>query len=64
MHDATCVGRRRQQNRGRIHGPINAAIRVQAMRLFVGDPVWTPINRAESADAHPSRTAYLKTIAV
>ena len=38
--------------------------RVQAMRLFVGDPVWTPINRAESADGHPSRAAYLKSITV
>ena len=31
---------------------------LKAMRLFVGEPVWTPINRGEEADAHPSRAQY------
>jgi cupin superfamily acireductone dioxygenase involved in methionine salvage len=34
----------------------------QAMRLFVGDPVWTPINRTAGADAHPARAKYLEGI--
>lgn len=36
---------------------------VQAMRLFVGDPVWTPINRCDETDAHPVRTAYVEAVA-
>jgi 1,2-dihydroxy-3-keto-5-methylthiopentene dioxygenase len=31
---------------------------VKAMRLFVGEPVWTPINRGPEADAHEARQAY------
>lgn len=31
---------------------------VKAMRLFVGDPVWTPVNRP--CDNHPSRSKYLE----
>jgi 1,2-dihydroxy-3-keto-5-methylthiopentene dioxygenase len=31
---------------------------VKAMRLFVGEPVWTPINRGPEADAHEARRAY------
>jgi 1,2-dihydroxy-3-keto-5-methylthiopentene dioxygenase len=33
---------------------------VKAMRLFVGEPVWTPYNRAEAGvDALPARVAYV-----
>lgn len=32
---------------------------VKALRLFVGEPVWTPINRGPEADKHPSRDCYL-----
>ena len=31
---------------------------VQAMRLFVGEPIWTPINRP--ADEHTSRKKYVE----
>ncbi len=31
-----------------------------ANRYFIGEPVWTPINRDKGADAHTSRKAYLK----
>lgn len=34
------------------------ALPVQAMRLFVGLPVWTPINRP--VDQHASRTKYIE----
>eukprot|EP00667_Euglena_gracilis_P022612 EG_transcript_25256 len=34
---------------------------IKAMRLFIGDPVWTPINRPE-ADAHPMRRDFLHKI--
>lgn len=31
---------------------------VKAMRLFVGEPVWTPHNRPQ--EGHPSRAKYLE----
>jgi 1,2-dihydroxy-3-keto-5-methylthiopentene dioxygenase len=31
---------------------------IKALRLFVGEPVWTPYNRPQ--DDHPSRSKYLK----
>lgn len=34
---------------------------VQAMRLFVGEPVWTPLNRPQ--DDHPIRKDYLQNFA-
>jgi 1,2-dihydroxy-3-keto-5-methylthiopentene dioxygenase len=38
---------------------------IKAMRLFVGEPVWTPYNRADIDEANPSRQKYqnlLKTL--
>ena len=32
---------------------------LQAMRLFVGEPVWTPLNRP--VDDHESRKKYVET---
>lgn len=34
---------------------------IRARRLFVGEPVWTPINRP-SGDEHPSRQGYVKNL--
>jgi 1,2-dihydroxy-3-keto-5-methylthiopentene dioxygenase len=31
---------------------------IKAMRLFVGEPVWTPFNRGAIPSDHPSRTKY------
>eukprot|EP01063_Lacrimia_lanifica_P033521 TRINITY_DN597_c0_g3_i1.p1 TRINITY_DN597_c0_g3~~TRINITY_DN597_c0_g3_i1.p1 ORF type:complete len:410 (+),score=197.39 TRINITY_DN597_c0_g3_i1:73-1302(+) len=33
---------------------------VHAMRLFVGAPIWTPINRSEEANDHSARLEYLE----
>ena len=33
----------------------------QALRLFVGEPVWTPYNRPQ--DEHPSRAKYVTSFA-
>jgi hypothetical protein len=38
--------------------PLPAPRRPQAMRLFVGEPVWTPFNRPQ--DQHPSRAKYVQ----
>ena len=35
------------------------AMHLQAMRLFVGEPVWTPLNRP--IDDHASRKKYVET---
>lgn len=35
---------------------------IKAKRLFVGDPVWTPLNRSEGQDQHPARIAYLQAV--
>ncbi|CAF1010999.1 unnamed protein product [Rotaria sp. Silwood1] len=34
---------------------------IHARRFFVGEPVWTPINRP-NGDTHPSRTAYIEKL--
>ena len=31
------------------------------MRLFVGEPVWTPYNRTAIPEDHPSRVKYIET---
>ncbi|KAL3937076.1 MAG: hypothetical protein SGARI_002287 [Bacillariaceae sp.] len=33
---------------------------IKAMRLFIGQPVWTPFNRPQ-ADEHPSRKTYVES---
>ena len=34
------------------------------MRLFQGEPVWTPYNRGKDADAFPERAAYVTSLKV
>lgn len=34
---------------------------IQAMRLFVGEPVWTPYNRDEIDDSNASRQKYIQS---
>ena len=34
---------------------------IRAKRFFVGEPVWTPINRPDG-DTHPSRKIYAETL--
>ena len=38
----------------------DAGDRVDATRLFVGEPVWTPIARGQPADDHPARRDYVQ----
>ena len=38
----------------------DAGDRVDATRLFVGEPVWTPIARGQPADEHPARRDYVQ----
>jgi 1,2-dihydroxy-3-keto-5-methylthiopentene dioxygenase len=40
---------------------LDAGDRVRALRLFVGEPVWTPHNRPQ--EAHPSRAKYAAAVA-
>ena len=35
---------------------------IKAMRLFVGEPVWTPHNRADIDETNPSRQKYLNLL--
>lgn len=35
---------------------------LQALRLFVGEPVWTPYNRPQ--DEHPSRVKYTESFPI
>ena len=36
---------------------------IKAMRLFVGEPVWTPYNRKDIAEeSNPSRQKYLRLV--
>jgi len=39
---------------------LDAGESIVANRLFIGEPVWTPINRGEEADGHAARLAYVK----
>ena len=34
---------------------------IKAVRLFVGEPVWTPYNRTEIPEDHPSRVKYVES---
>jgi len=31
----------------------------KVMRLFQGDPVWTPLNRVTGVEDHPARVSYV-----
>jgi 1,2-dihydroxy-3-keto-5-methylthiopentene dioxygenase len=35
---------------------------IHAMRLFKEDPKWTPINRSDETEKHPTRVQYLASI--
>jgi 1,2-dihydroxy-3-keto-5-methylthiopentene dioxygenase len=35
---------------------------IKALRLFVGEPVWTPYNRSGEIDRHPSRLKYMSEV--
>lgn len=37
---------------------------IKAKRLFVGEPVWTPLNRSDNYDSHPARVAYVQGLTV
>ena len=43
-------------------GVQGSGLMMQAMRLFVGEPVWTPVNRP--ADDHESRKKYVDSFLV
>jgi 1,2-dihydroxy-3-keto-5-methylthiopentene dioxygenase len=34
----------------------------KALRLFIGEPVWTPFNRNTIEESHPSRAIYVQTV--
>lgn len=42
---------------------MDSADYIKAMRLFVGEPVWTPYNRTVIEEDHPSRVKYVETFA-
>ena len=37
---------------------------IKAKRLFVGEPVWTALNRSEDQTGHPARVAYVSEFGV
>lgn len=42
--------------------PSSHASHPQALRLFIGDPVWTPLNRPQ--ETHPSREKYTSSFPI